>query len=107
MQKTNPVKTEEEVLKNVFLIVRRELDKFGDHTTSILEIYDNQSLMKTLNVSSAYLKKLRDEGYISFSRHGDKYWYTKSDIERFLSRFHYEDFAAGDMLPQQMRNIHG
>lgn len=107
MGKTNPVSKEKEFCDRVLSIVKKELGNIRGSASSLLEIYDNQSLMKTLNVSSAYLKKLRDEGYISFSRHGDKYWYTKSDIERFLSRFHYEDFAAGDMLPQQMRNIHG
>lgn len=37
-------------------------------------VYDNQALMSALNISSAYLRKLRDNGYLGFSRHGDKYW---------------------------------
>lgn len=107
MGKTIPVSKEEEFGNRILSIVKKELGSIRGSASTLLEIYDNQSLMKTLNVSSAYLKKLRDEGYISFSRYGDKYWYTKSDVERFLSRFHYEDFAAGNVLPQQMHNIHG
>ncbi len=70
-------------------------------------IYDNQSLMKLLNVSGAYLRKLRDNGYLGFSRHGDKYWYTQEDVDRFIRRFHYEAFAIADVLPEQKESIHG
>ena len=70
-------------------------------------IYDNQSLMKLLNVSGAYLRKLRDNGYLGFSRHGDKYWYTQEDVDRFIRRFHYEAFAISDVLPEQKESIHG
>jgi len=48
-----------------------------------------------------YLKKLRDNGYLGYSREGDKYWYTQEDVDRFLRRFHYEAFAIGDELPKQ------
>ena len=67
----------------------------------------NQSLMKLLNVSGAYLRKLRDNGYLGFSRHGDKYWYTQEDVDRFIRRFHYEAFAISDVLPEQKESIHG
>ena len=48
-----------------------------------------------------YLKKLRDNGYLGYSREGDKYWYTQEDVDRFLRCFHYEAFAIGDELPKQ------
>ncbi|MCM1141078.1 MAG: helix-turn-helix domain-containing protein [Muribaculum sp.] len=56
-------------------------------------IYDNKSLMALLGIKDKYLKRLRDNGLLGYSRHGDKYWYTQSDIDRFLSRCHYDDFA--------------
>lgn len=56
-------------------------------------IYDNKSLMALLGIKDRYLKRLRDNGLLGYSRHGDKYWYTQSDIDRFLSRCHYDDFA--------------
>lgn len=63
-------------------------------------IYNNRELMDLLNIKTEYLKKLRDNGYISYSRHGDKYWYTQEDVDRFLRRFHYRDFAPTNVLPE-------
>lgn len=51
--------------------------------------------MKLLGVESRYLKNLRDNGYLSYSRHGDKFWYTQNDVDTFLRRFKYEAFASG------------
>lgn len=62
-------------------------------------VYDNKSLKELLGIKDKYLKKLRDNGYIGYSRHGDKYWYTQEDVERFLRKFHYEAFATGGALP--------
>lgn len=56
-------------------------------------------MMELLNVKTEYLKKLRDNGCIGYSRYGDKYWYTQDDIEKFLKRFHYRDFAPTNNLP--------
>lgn len=56
-------------------------------------IYDNKSLMALLGIKDRYLKRLRDNGLLGYSRHGDKYWYTQSDIDRFLARCHYAPFA--------------
>ena len=89
---------EKELLQKILSIVEG-MDGLG--------IYDNQSLMKLLGVSGAYLRKLRDNGYLGFSRHGDKYWYTREDVNRFISRFHYEVFATSDILPGQKGSIHG
>lgn len=58
-------------------------------------VYDNKSLMELLGIKDRYLKRLRDNGLLGYSRHGDKYWYTQSDIDRFLTRCHYDDFANG------------
>ncbi len=62
-------------------------------------IYNNKELMKLLNIKDKYLKKLRDNGYLGYSREGDKYWYTQADVDRFMRRFHYEDFSKKSVLP--------
>lgn len=54
-----------------------------------------------LGVKDKYMKKLRDNSYISYSREGDKYWYTQDDIDKFLRRFYYEAFATNPNLPRQ------
>ena len=56
-------------------------------------IYDNKALMALLGVKDRYLKRLRDNGLLGYSRHGDKYWYTQSDVDRFLSQCHYAPFG--------------
>ena len=64
-------------------------------------VYDNKALMELLRIKDKYLKKLRDNGYLSYSREGDKYWYTQEDVDRFLRRFHYDAFATDSMLSEQ------
>ena len=98
---------EKEILEKILHFMEGVEDMSSLRTNNAHGVYDNQALMSALNISSAYLRKLRDNGYLGFSRHGDKYWYTQEDVDRFLKRFHYEAFAVGDLLPEQMRNIHG
>ena len=56
-------------------------------------IYDNKALMALLGVKDRYLKRLRDNGLLGYSRHGDKYWYTQADVDRFLSQCHCAPFG--------------
>lgn len=57
-------------------------------------IYSNKALMSLLGVKDRYLKRLRDNGLLGYSRHGDKYWYTQADVDRFLARCHFAPFAS-------------
>ena len=41
--------------------------------------------MALLGIKDRYLKCLRDNRLLGYSRHGDKYWYTQVDVDRFLS----------------------
>lgn len=43
-------------------------------------LYSNKEMMDMLGVKDKFLKKLRDNGYIGYSRMGDKYWYTQDDL---------------------------
>ncbi|MDE6305577.1 MAG: helix-turn-helix domain-containing protein [Muribaculaceae bacterium] len=56
-------------------------------------IYDNKALMALLGVKDHYLKRLRDNGLLGYSRHGDKYWYTQADVDNFLARCHCAPFG--------------
>ena len=98
---------EKELLQRILRIVEGK-DGQGIHIPPGRKgIYDNQSLMKLLNVSGAYLRKLRDNGYLGFSRHGDKYWYTQEDVDRFIRRFHYEAFAISDVSVRDIGRASG
>ena len=57
-------------------------------------IYDNKALMALLGIKDRYLKRLRDNGLLGYSRHGDKYWYSQADIYRYLSQCHCAPFGC-------------
>lgn len=89
-----------ELLEKILRIVER-LEKLPPGTQATKPcLYDNKALMEKLQIKDKYLKKLRDNGYLGYSREGDKYWYTQEDVDRFLRRFHYEAFASG-ILPSE------
>lgn len=62
-------------------------------SVSLPAIYDNKALMSLLGVKDRYLKRLRDNGLLGYYRHGDKYWYTQADVDRFLVRCHNAPFG--------------
>ena len=86
-----------ELLEKILSIVEKQEKLPPPAHEGGYRLYDN----KMLNIKDKYLKKLRDNGYLGYSREGDKYWYTQEDVDRFLRRFHYEAFAIGDKLPKQ------
>lgn len=63
------------------------------HSESSPRVYDNKALMALLGIKDRYLKRLRDNGLLGYSRHGDKYWYTQADVDRFLARCHFTPFG--------------
>ena len=89
------ITTAEDMLKRILHMLEesQERSTSGNGTPNESHIYTNKELMKLLGVESRYLKNLRDNGYLSYSRHGDKFWYTQNDVDTFLRRFKYEAFA--------------
>lgn len=67
--------------------------QLSTHPEASPRVYDTKALMSLLGVKDRYLKRLRDNGLLGYSRHGDKYWYTQADIDRFLARCHNAPFA--------------
>lgn len=97
MKKQSTPLTDGEMLKRILTIVETHF-KSPARQTKIC-VYDNKSLMALLNIKEKYLKRLRDNGLLGYSRYGDKYWYSQADVDLFLSRFHYTAFALEDGLP--------
>ena len=62
-------------------------------------VYTNKEMMDLLGVHSRYLKTLRDNGYLGYSRVNDKYWYTQKQVDEFLNRFNYPAFTSKSSLP--------
>ena len=94
MTKNTNVKNlcDRELLEKILSIVEEKAKSSENiHPAGSNCLYDNKTLMAKLGIKDKYLKKLRDNGYLGYSREGDKYWY---------SRFHYEDFAS-DIVHQE------
>ena len=62
-------------------------------TTPVNHIYTNKEVKELLGIQDKLLKKYRDDGLLSYSQVGDKYWYRQSDIDKFLESNYY----AADM----------
>lgn len=65
-------------------------DTFKDEGGKIL--YTNKEMPELLRVNNATLKKYRDGGYLGYSKIGDKYFYSMSDIQAFLRNTHNEPY---------------
>ncbi len=56
-------------------------------------IYTNKDVRLILGVDERLIRKYRDNGYLSYHRQNDKYWYRGADILDFLKRSRYQAFA--------------
>jgi phage pi2 protein 07 len=95
--------SEKELLEKILSILTGKNDSpVSAKQLCTRQLYSNKELMDLLQVKDRYLKKLRDNGYIGYSREGDKYWYTQDDVNKFLRKFHYEAFATNPNLPERI-----
>lgn len=56
-------------------------------------LYTNKEIRLILGVDERLIKKYRDNGFLSYYRQDDKYWYRGADILDFLKRSRYQAFA--------------
>ena len=90
----NKKQSEREILEEILQTLTEQKKTLEMIVPNPLRIYNNKEIMELLGVKDKYLKKLRDTGYLGFSREGDKYWYTQKDVDCFLHSFHYEPFNS-------------
>ena len=90
----NKKQSEREILEEILQTLTEQKKTLEMIVPNPLRIYNNKEIMELLRVKDKYLKKLRDNGYLGFSREGDKYWYTQKDVDCFLHSFHYEPFNS-------------
>lgn len=57
------------------------------------QYYSNKELRELLNVEEKLIRKYREQGLLSYSKVGDKYWYSQHDVIEFLNRNMFEAFA--------------
>lgn len=90
----NKKQSEREILEEILQTLTEQKKTLEMIVPNPLRIYNNKEIMELLGVKDKYLKKLRDNGYLGFSREGDKYWYTQKDVDCFLHSFHYKPFNS-------------
>ena len=75
MAKNTNVETlcDRELLEKILSIVERQEKLPSPAHEGGNRLYDNKSLMEKLNIKEKYLKKLRDNGYLGYSREGEKF----------------------------------
>ena len=54
--------------------------------------YTNKEMMKMLDCTEKTLRKYRNDGWLGYSRVGDKYYYTVDDICLFLKHTHIDPY---------------
>jgi glycerol kinase len=46
--------------------------------------FDNQEMLRVMNISKRTLQDWRDSGYIAYSQLGNKIYYTLADIQKLM-----------------------
>ena len=58
-----------------------------------LKVYNNNEIHSVLGVNEKLLRRYRYDGKLSYTKVGDKYWYTQDDIDEFMAKHHRKAFA--------------
>lgn len=79
---------------NQFTINNQTMQNDNPTMTSMFDkpFYTNKDVMKMLDCTEKTLRKYRNDGFIGYSRIGDKFYYTVEDIVLFLNRIHIEPY---------------
>lgn len=78
----------QDLMNNLKEVVEQKM-KLGINKDAL---YNNKEIKLLLGVNEKVIKRYRDNGFISFHRINDKYWYLGKDIMEFLKRIRYEAF---------------
>lgn len=80
-------------LKDILTELKLLMDPYKSKSIIITDyLYNNKEIKQLLGVDEKVIKGYRDNGFISFHRINDKYWYLGKDIMEFLKRIRYEAF---------------
>ena len=58
-----------------------------------LKVYNKNEINSVLGVNEKQLRRYRYDGKLSYTKVGDKYWYTQDDIDEFMAKHHRKAFA--------------
>lgn len=79
-------------LKEEVKALREDLKAVASRSTK--QVYTNAEIKELLGIKDKLLKEYRDDGLLSYSKVKDKFWYSQSDINKFLASSHVEAFSV-------------
>ena len=68
-------------------------NKIKNDNYNSYNVYNKKEICSVLGVNEKQLKEFRFKGKLSYTRVGDKYWYTQDDIDEFMAKHHRKAFA--------------
>lgn len=77
--------------KKVFDEICEVIDKITKKCVE-KKIYSNEDVRELLSVNDKLIRKYRDDGLLSYSRVGNKYFYSSDDIKVFLEKTHLRSY---------------
>ncbi len=57
-----------------------------------LRVYTVEKLADLLGVSERTIRRYREDGYLSYTKIGDKYYFSDDDVREFLMNNHVDSF---------------
>ena len=75
-------------------VLLHSLNELGKHKAHQQQptLYSNKQVMELLHINDKLIRKYREQGLIGYTKVGDKYWYSRKDVEAFLKNNHFQAF---------------
>ena len=73
-------------LRKEFSEFRESMSLQAGNVTASNTLYNNRKMCQILGVSKGTLEKYRNDGEITFTKKGRKYFYNQADLDLFLQR---------------------
>ncbi len=72
------------ILRKEVAELKETLPIQGGNESTIHKVYNSRQVRQLLNLSKGTLEKYRNEGLITYTKRGRKYFYSQMDLDRFL-----------------------
>jgi hypothetical protein len=80
-----------EAIMNKFNLVEEHIEKMSGF--NFRSIVDNDEFVKLMGISKKTAQNWRDNGLVSYSQIGHKIYYSRTDIEQFITNHHVVAFG--------------
>lgn len=78
---------------NRIAALSQEVCAYKERHSPAPQYYNNKALQELLGVEDKLIRKYRDLGLLSYTKVGDKYWYSQKDVSDFLEKNRHKAFA--------------